>query len=731
MKKIVFFIISSSLFICNIYSQDLINPYLPYQGILSTDLKIISNSIYYVEEQPALDYNGEYEILLDESNPWGNEFCGNPSIAPFNFDNFALSYQIELVSFPFSIDCAFPSLGDLDGGCALPSGSQLPSRELNVPADLLMNPSSTYWDYPYNSSSTENSLWRITSRKKFNRNQFKQFAFSTQDNPNSLVTASYLELSGAGSPHNVLPHSILKHTVNIHCGNDIELQSIISSFSWYSDLTRGRMREYPFHYGSIGSVNLQASDIITRPEFFNFGIYSQSDNSQCGFPRIASGFSCNGVVNLEGFPINYTPFDPVLDDQCGSYIPPVGSINNAEYGNFSCFQNGLFCIPLQDYTIIASTAPKNYIGTTLAGYEIGPGGILRLIDPNPPIVHKYYIDKNITLDWINHSELTIYNPSEVYITADNLKFPTNYTFKTIRGVYPYASEVDAANTPANGGPFTDPTKRDVPVETDLYKDFHVDPQYPSNDHKYASIYHLLSGSKLTIEPCVKIFDATFEINPGSEIVFQDWSTNQINVQRYQLLFKGGIVTKRDQSFLMQNENETDKALNWEGGDYIAAGANVDVNKDDGEYTIENNAHVTFEATNYIDIKSGFYAKDKSEFEASIKPVIIPPCGPMRIRNPRNNNSADLNNTSGIGYFTVSPNPAIDNSYFMFEVFEKSNARIIIYDSMGKIIQQVGENSLLPSGKYSFKFQSENLSPGIYFAKLITMDSQKSIKFIKQ
>ena len=265
----------------------------------------------------------------------------------------------------------------------------------------------------------------------------------------------------------------------------------------------------------------------------------------------------------------------------------------------------------------------------------------------------------------------------------------------------------------------------------MFKDFHIGSQYPSNDHKYSSIYHLQSGSKLTIEPCVKIFDATFEVNPGSEIVFQDWSTNQINVQRYQLLFKGGIVTKRDQAFLKQNENETDKALNWEGGDYIASGANVDVNKTAGEYTIETNAHVTFEATNYIDIKSGFYAKDKSEFEASIKPVIIPPCGPMRIRNPKTNNSADLNNTSGIGYFTVSPNPAIDNSYFMFEVFEKSNARIIIYDSMGKIIQQVGENSLLPSGKYSFKFQSENLSSGIYFAKLVTLDSQKSIKFIKQ
>ena len=271
----------------------------------------------------------------------------------------------------------------------------------------------------------------------------------------------------------------------------------------------------------------------------------------------------------------------------------------------------------------------------------------------------------------------------------------------------------------------------MPVETDLYKDFHVGSQYPSNDHRYASIYHLLSGSKLTIEPCVKIFDATFEINPGSEIVFQDWSTNQINVQRYQLLFKGGIVTKRDQSFLFQNENDTNKALNWEGGDFISAGANVDVNKTVGEYTIETNAHVTFEATNYIDLKSGFYAKGESEFEASIKPVIIPPCGPMRIRNPRGNNSAGVNNTSDIGYFTVSPNPAIDNSYFMFEVFGKSNARIIIYDSMGKIIQQIGENSLLPSGKYSFKFQSENLSPGIYFAELLTMDSQKSIKFIKQ
>ena len=116
-----------------------------------------------------------------------------------------------------------------------------------------------------------------------------------------------------------------------------------------------------------------------------------------------------------------------------------------------------------------------------------------------------------------------------------------------------------------------------------------------------------------------------------------------------------------------------------------AGADVDPGKSTGEYSIEADAQVEFVANNFIDLESGFYAKNESRFKATIAPVTIPPCGPMRIRNPKTHNTAYSNSSSEIGYFTVSPNPAIGNSYFMFEVFEKSNAQIFIYDSMGKII----------------------------------------------
>ncbi len=722
MKKyyIVFFLV---LEYSNTISQDVINSYLDYSWQPSGNLNITSTpSLYYINESTET-YNGEYEILLDESNPWGNQFCGGISNAPFDFSKFALSYKIELVSFPFSTECAFPSSANPSGGCNQPS-----ERILNVADDLLYNQVNK-WEYEP-SNVLEYSLWRITEERLFNRNSTFVKAFSDQSNPNTLVSSAFVKTTGTAAGRYVLPHSILKHTVFLRCGNLIN-SPILSSFTWYSDLTRGRMREYPFYFGA-GSANLQSWDIITRPEIFNFGIYSSTDNSNCCFNRPLIGANCNGASNFEGYNINYTPFDPTFDDFC-AFVPNISNPYNSEYFSNSSTYNQIGGLLLSDYTVIASTSPRNFNGTTLAGYVLNNNDELEPIDPNPPLFQKYYIDKNITINNINNIERTIFNPSEAYITANNLKFPTNYTFKTIRGIYPYASEVKAAEDDVyNGGPFTDPTKGDVPVETDLYKDFHItNPIYPSNDHRYASIYHLMTGSKLTIEPCVKIFDATFEINPGSEMIFENWATNLINVNRYLLLLNGGIVTRQNDYFLFENKSISDRILKWKSATHITAGDNVDPATTNGEYSIEPNAHVEFIANNYIELESGFIAKEGSEFEAAIAPVVIPACGPLRLKNPRQISSTENGNSSDIGYFTISPNPTNEYSYFMFELFGRTNSQILVYDAMGKLIKRVGENSLLPTGKYSYKLESADLASGIYFAKLITNNSEKSLKFVKQ
>ena len=88
------------------------------------------------------------------------------------------------------------------------------------------------------------------------------------------------------------------------------------------------------------------------------------------------------------------------------------------------------------------------------------------------------------------------------------------------------------------------------------------------------------------------------------------------------------------------------------------------------------------------------------------------------------------NQNSENYFSISPNPAAQNAYFMFNLSKTSNAKIIIYDLLGHKINDIGENSFLPSGSYSFKYNLEKLVPGIYFARLITSSNEKTLKFIK-
>ncbi|MBL7928585.1 MAG: hypothetical protein JNL47_03785, partial [Bacteroidia bacterium] len=85
------------------------------------------------------------------------------------------------------------------------------------------------------------------------------------------------------------------------------------------------------------------------------------------------------------------------------------------------------------------------------------------------------------------------------ITADNLIFPSYYTFKTIRGVYPTEAEVMADYTPENGCQNISDL-RQVPVRTDLRTDVAGFPNNPAVvDHSvFASIYYLEPGSKLTL-----------------------------------------------------------------------------------------------------------------------------------------------------------------------------------------------------------------------------------------
>ena len=128
---------------------------------------------------------------------------------------------------------------------------------------------------------------------------------------------------------------------------------------------------------------------------------------------------------------------------------------------------------------------------------------------------------------------------------------------------------------------------------------------------------------------------------------------------------------------------------------------------------------------------GFEAKYEGDFLASIEPITIPSCAPFKRRNITSTKENLLTSNAGIGYFTCSPNPANIKTTLMFEIYEKSNVSLKVFNSLGKELIVVSNSKLLPTGKYTNTLNTETLPPGLYIAKLETETDQKIIKFIKQ
>ena len=160
---VMLLLLTSSLFI---NGQDVINPYSNYENSIVTDLNDPSSGYNFNNIINVPMYSGEYEIILDRY-PWGTSVLieGPFGNKLFDLDNFALSYQIECVSFPFTMECAFPSSSDPSGGCY---GFD---RDLILPYDSYIDPINfSYWEYPFPSSFVSNKLVnKMIFKKQFDR----------------------------------------------------------------------------------------------------------------------------------------------------------------------------------------------------------------------------------------------------------------------------------------------------------------------------------------------------------------------------------------------------------------------------------------------------------------------------------------------------------------------------------------------------------------------------------
>ena len=75
-----------------------------------------------------------------------------------------------------------------------------------------------------------------------------------------------------------------------------------------------------------------------------------------------------------------------------------------------------------------------------------------------------------------------------------------------------------------------------------------------------------------------------------------------------------------------------------------------------------------------------------------------------------------------------PNPFNPSTKIRFDITEKTNVKIVVYNSAGMEIT-VLVNSELSAGKYESSFTALNLPSGVYFYKLITESFTDTKKMI--
>ena len=99
----------------------------------------------------------------------------------------------------------------------------------------------------------------------------------------------------------------------------------------------------------------------------------------------------------------------------------------------------------------------------------------------------------------------------------------------------------------------------------------------------------------------------------------------------------------------------------------------------------------------------------------------------------------LSSTGSINYTSIQfsetfilyqnyPNPFNPTTKIKFEIPKSSDAKIIIYDALGKEISNIFKAGLAP-GSYEYEFSGENLSSGVYYYRLETNDFSKTMKMI--
>jgi len=362
----------------------------------------------------------------------------------------SVSYKIEPVSFPFTADCS-------NGDCG-------------------------------NGSSTTRNMVLISGYEAedytFRRSFIGSDTIPEMSDPTTLKSIFFTITTLSSGARDFLPHTVLKHTYYLHYGPTMSHQ-IIDSFSFVLDHTRGYMSEYPFRSNNAASQTYQ-HDVTIHPWI----IYPQSDSFLTIPPQ-----TTNFLGTIDYFPYPNFGHGPIENNYWNQIPDP--SVPGDRYS-----APGTYSHP-SPYSLMAIMLGNNHEGP-FAGTEEDADSLYR------GLPHTYYINESLDLRKINPSERIIYNPSKAYITsATPVVFPSGYTFMTVGGLYPTATQVAALDPNNMHGDL-----KKVPI-TGSALNLTDNPNTAAADN--LSFYYVTSGCTLRIESCVTIYDATIIVQSGGRI----------------------------------------------------------------------------------------------------------------------------------------------------------------------------------------------------------------------
>lgn len=710
------------------HSQHILNPYEDFtnQAISVPFPKVENqaNQLVYNSYLPGFGngYTGEYMIAIREH--------------PFSpFYNNALTYKIETVSFPFTLNC----FND-PGNCAYPV---LPEFERNM----------TMPDEPYDavrkvwggSTNLKEVLFNVRENGEIELGAgYAGARWSGSDGiPDGLVSLSFYS-STPNFQDYLHPHTVLKHTVYLHCSSSYT-SPVIDSIVWIYDNTRGRMRNYPFKNSNQPGGSAISHDVVFMPQVIS---------------KTEADHYYNETENGAWYPggtINYFPFDnQSWNSVCSAnaaYFP------SQDFEEFRYYDNGTNTYS-DNYGYTAPYALnacflRDGNGSTPAGYKIDLLNTNNITIPSYHygIKHTYYIDRSIDLSVINPDEKVIYNPSEVIVDPDagnpqannapiEIVFPAGYTFKTILGRYPSYQQVqDAKNDPQNGWAYlSDERQVPVPVNAadlppspgtnpavDYPEVMWDDPNTPVTDNFYNDerygYYYLQDKSTVKVERCVKIYDARFVVNQGAALVFDDYSqllgfenktiNGANNYGRIKIRGTGGAVLRNNAEvqYVQNGIISQPHPLHYKARQILEAGDAVDPDTDQpqGNYDVQTGADVTFEAGDVIHLTNGFQVSGGS-FSAFTNTNIpdFPVCYDAQRIMSNQPKDYKPKPQAIVQDFTIAPNPSSTGIFNIRFRNLPANGELSVFNSMGAEVKRMDNIQ-----QTSLTVSVEGMAKGIY------------------